>query len=64
MSNTREFRYDQSLRFLCADVENFRYVSRNIILPEPKRIRILMEHAETLRQSAERFIREASKRND
>ena len=61
---TSEFRYDQSLRFLCANVDNFRYVSRNLIFPEKKRIKVLLEHAETLRQSAERFINEASKRND
>lgn len=64
MSNTREFKYDQSLRFLCAEVENFRYISRNLIFPETKRIRILIEHAENLNKAAETFIREASKRKN
>lgn len=61
MSNTREFRYDQALRFLCAEVENFRYISRNIIFPETKRRRILAEHAENLQKAAEKYVREASK---
>lgn len=50
---------NQALRGLCMATDNFRYVSTNIIFPENKRMKILVDHAEQLQKAAEKFIKEA-----
>lgn len=50
---------NQALRGLCTATDNFRYVSTNLIHPEPKRIEVLSKYAEELRKAAEIFIKEA-----
>lgn len=49
-------KYDRALFGLCSAVDNFKWISSQLVHPESKRRQILAEHADNLRRAAEKFV--------